>query len=205
VNPSENVRNSHSKIDKDPFILLLETLKEKDKARCDAWKDEVQNLLIFVSLVLNMSRSKLISRCLKAGLFSAVVTAFIIESYKGLKQDSGDVANIILLRILAQREGSTNGTATTQDLTIPTFTPSPSSIRINILWFLSLIFSLATVLIGIVALQWLREHLRPQTDLEPQIAFSLHHLDVECLDRWHLPQIFAALPLSSCRLVSSYS
>jgi len=132
---------------------------------------------------------------LKAGLFSAVVTAFIIESYKGLKQDSGDVANIVLLRILAQLEGSTNGTTTTQNLTIPTFTPSPSAIRINILWFLSLIFSLATVLIGIIALQWLREHLRPQTDLEPQIAFSLHHLDVESLDRWYLPQIFAALPL----------
>ena len=99
-----------------------------------------------------------------------------------------------MLRILAQLEGSTNGTAT-QSLTIPTFTPSATSVRINILWFLSLIFSLATVLIGIIALQWLREHLRPQADLEPQIAFSLHHLNVESLDRWYLPQIFTALPL----------
>jgi len=58
VNPSENFQNIYSKTDKDPFTLLLETRKEKDKARCDAWKDEVQNLLIFVSLVLNMSRLK---------------------------------------------------------------------------------------------------------------------------------------------------
>jgi len=76
-----------------------------------------------------------------------------------------------------------------------TFTPNSSDIRVNILWFLSLIFSLATVLIGIIALQWLREHLRPRTDLEPQIAFSLYHLNVESLDRWYLPQIFTALPL----------
>jgi len=75
------------------------------------------------------------------------------------------------------------------------FRPEPSAVRINILWFLSLIFSLATVLIGIIALQWLREHLRPQADLEPQIAFSLHHLNLESLDRWYLPQIFTALPL----------
>lgn len=27
---------------------LLEPLLEADKAQCDAWKDEVQNLLIFV-------------------------------------------------------------------------------------------------------------------------------------------------------------
>ena len=100
-----------------------------------------------------------------------------------------------MLRILAQLEGSTNGTATTQSLAIPKFIPSSSAVRVNILWFLSLIFSLATVLIGIIALQWIREHLRPQTDLEPQIALSLHHLNVESLDRWYLPQIFATLPL----------
>jgi len=126
---------------------------------------------------------------LKAGLFSAVVTAFIIESYKALKQDPSEV---LLSRILAQLEGRVNGT---DILTTPTFTPTHSDIRINILWFLSLIFSLTTVLIGIISLQWLREHLRPHTDLEPQIAFSLHHLNVESLDRWYLPQIFTALPL----------
>ena len=38
------------KIDGDPFTLLLETRIEKEKVRCEAWKDEVQNLLIFVSL-----------------------------------------------------------------------------------------------------------------------------------------------------------
>jgi len=37
-------------IDGDPFILLLESQMKKDKARCEAWKDEVQYLLIFVSL-----------------------------------------------------------------------------------------------------------------------------------------------------------
>jgi len=82
-----------------------------------------------------------------------------------------------------------------QSLAMPTFTPSPAAVRINILCFFSLIFSLATALIGINALQWLREHLLPQKDLEPQIAFSLHHLNVESLDQWYLAQIFAALPL----------
>ena len=124
------------------------------------------------------------------------MTAFIIESYKNLKQDSIDTSNILLLRILTQLEGRANGTdIIPQNLTIPAFAPTPSDVRVNILWFLSLIFSLTTVLIGIIALQWLREHLRPHSDLEPQIAFSLHHLNVESLDRWYLPQIFMALPL----------
>jgi hypothetical protein len=32
----------------DPLETLLELLLAKDKVQCDAWKDEVQNLLIFV-------------------------------------------------------------------------------------------------------------------------------------------------------------
>lgn len=35
--------------DGDPWSILLKPLLDKDKKRCDAWKDEVQNLLIFVS------------------------------------------------------------------------------------------------------------------------------------------------------------
>jgi len=37
-------------IDGNPFTLLLESQVKKDSARCEAWKDEVNNLLIFVSL-----------------------------------------------------------------------------------------------------------------------------------------------------------
>ena len=43
-------KNTLPKIDGNPFTLLLESQMEKEKVRCEAWKDEVQNLLIFVSL-----------------------------------------------------------------------------------------------------------------------------------------------------------
>lgn len=32
----------------DPFNYFLEPLLEGDRKQCDAWKDEVQNILIFV-------------------------------------------------------------------------------------------------------------------------------------------------------------
>jgi len=44
----EPLQNRLPEIDGNPFSLLLETRKERDKARCEAWKEEVQNLLIFV-------------------------------------------------------------------------------------------------------------------------------------------------------------
>jgi len=125
------------------------------------------------------------------------VTAFIIESYKGLRQDSGDISALILQRILVQLESSPNGTTSSPPVNITQvpFSPTPSDIHVNILWFLSLILSLSTVLIGIVALQWLREHLRSRPELEPQIGFSYHHMSSESLDSWYLPQVFTALPL----------
>ena len=124
------------------------------------------------------------------------MTAFIIESYKSLRQDSGDLSALILQRILVQLESGLNGTlsSTLANSTRIPFSPSPSAIHVNILWFLSLILSLSTVLVGIIALQWLREHLRSRSELEPQIGFSYHRMSIESLESWYLPQIFTALP-----------
>ncbi|KAF5329430.1 hypothetical protein D9619_009188 [Psilocybe cf. subviscida] len=126
----------------DMYEKLLAPLLERDKMQCDAWKDEVQNLLIF------------------AGLFSAVVTAFIIESYKGLQTDSNDTVVSLLSRIADRLDAPLNAssfTSSPQDF-ITSFQPTPSSIRVNILWFISLVLSLTTALVGIISLQWLREH-----------------------------------------------
>jgi len=76
-----------------------------------------------------------------------------------------------------QRRGKWNGRRPTEPQHAHVYSYL-SDVRVNILWFLSLIFSLASVLIGIIALQWLREHLGPRTELEPQIPFSLHHLNL---------------------------
>ncbi|KIM36635.1 hypothetical protein M413DRAFT_77866, partial [Hebeloma cylindrosporum] len=123
--------------DEDPWETLLEPLLAKDKIQCDAWKEEVQNLLIF------------------AGLFSAVVTSFVVDSSKDLQSDPNTVLLSHIAALIA------NATAATIPLP-PEIqsSPAPSSYRINSLWFASLVLSLATVLVGIVSLQWIREHQR---------------------------------------------
>jgi len=171
-------------------MTLLKPMTVRELARCEMWKDEVQNLLIFVSKWFNPLNSLPDWFNLKAGLFSAVVTAFLIESYKTLRQDPINTSVILLSRILAQLENTPQ-----TNTTIPAFTPSPHDIRISVFWSLSLIFSLATVLVGIVSLQWLREYQRTRDDIAPQLSFSLHSMHSEAIDRWYLPQIFTALPL----------
>ncbi|KDR70743.1 hypothetical protein GALMADRAFT_75965, partial [Galerina marginata CBS 339.88] len=134
-----------------PWDVVLEPYLKRDKIQCDAWKDEVQTLLIF------------------AGLFSAVVTAFVIQSYQTLQPNPNDAAFLLLSRIADRLDNVT--TSSTSSST--NFKPSASSIRINILWFISLILSLTTVLVGIVALQWIREHQRYTDAIKPKEALAI--------------------------------
>ncbi|KDR74820.1 hypothetical protein GALMADRAFT_564128 [Galerina marginata CBS 339.88] len=150
---------------------------EKDKKQCDTWREEVQNLLIF------------------AGLFSAVVTAFIIESYKTLQPNPND-AIVALLSVIANRLDNTTTFPVLLSSTAPglSFSPTKSAIRVNNFWFISLVLSLATVLIGIVSLQWIREH-QNYPSVPPRESFALFNMRADGLQKWHVPKIFTALPL----------
>ncbi|KDR83143.1 hypothetical protein GALMADRAFT_872538 [Galerina marginata CBS 339.88] len=132
----------------------------------------------------------------KAGLFSAVVTAFIIESYKTLKPDPNDTI-ISLLSIIANRlDNTTTPIPVLLSSTGPGShcSPAASSIRINNFWFISLVLSLATVLTGTISLQWIREH-QNYPNLTPRDRYALFNMRAEGLKKWHIPKIFTALPL----------
>ncbi|KAH9477537.1 hypothetical protein JR316_0009759 [Psilocybe cubensis] len=158
-----------------PWQKLLEPVLQKEKIRCEAWKDEVGNLLIF------------------AGLFSAVVTAFIIESYKTLQPDPNLDIVTLLTQISTKLHNPGNDTV---PVALPSqfFSPTHSAIRVNVFWFLSLILSLTTVLVGIVALQWIREY-QAYPGQSARNSFAIHHMRAEGMDRWHVWDILAALPL----------
>ncbi|KAF8594030.1 hypothetical protein BDV93DRAFT_565866 [Ceratobasidium sp. AG-I] len=75
-----------------------------------------------------------------AGLFSAVVSAFLIESTKLLRQDPADVSAALLFAITeSQRRMELNiAPASSPPVLIPGFTASPLAIVINIIWFTAL-------------------------------------------------------------------
>ncbi|KAF8879246.1 hypothetical protein BD779DRAFT_1403385, partial [Infundibulicybe gibba] len=141
-----------------------------DKDLCSGWNSEIDALLTF------------------AGLFSAVVTAFTVESYKLLQPDPQDMTNRILLNVSAQLAGR-NVTE------LPSgFTPAPSSVRINALWFLSLTFSLTAGLVGILCKQWLRHY---QQDIPKPLkeALAFRQFRYDSFLRCRVMDILSALPV----------
>jgi hypothetical protein len=134
---------------------------------------------------------------IQAGLFSAAVTAFTIESYQWLEEDPNDTPTRILTQITLQLAHDTfNATNPPMAgiLVQPPFIVSASAVRINIFWFLSLTLSLATVITGISCMQWLREFQRDAA-LPNRDALALRQMRFEGLMRWHVPSILSSLPL----------
>ncbi|KIK61093.1 hypothetical protein GYMLUDRAFT_199843 [Collybiopsis luxurians FD-317 M1] len=136
-----------------------------------AWKEDVDTLLVF------------------AGLFSAAVTAFVIESYKWLNPSFNNVNNDLLRQIAMKQLDIVVSSSQTN------FVPQAASVRINAVWFLSLIFSLSTVLLGILCKQWLREHRRDTPCSSSKEALELRQLRYDSLERWGVPALLASLPL----------
>ncbi|TDL16749.1 hypothetical protein BD410DRAFT_686585, partial [Rickenella mellea] len=137
------------------------------------WRDDMDSLLIF------------------AALFSASVTAFVIESYKTLVQDSGDVTVDILLQISRQLANVTEVPIRMR----PPFQPDSTDIAINIFWFLSLAFSLACALAAVLVRQWARKYLRVPQSLSSTIeqARSRQFL-FENMEWWKMELVVETIP-----------
>ncbi|KAH8982838.1 hypothetical protein EDB92DRAFT_1952087 [Lactarius akahatsu] len=86
----------------------------------------------------------------KTGLFSATVASFIIESYKQLSPDSSVTTNTLLTQISQQLANTSNGTPLASLLPV----------RVNVMWFLSLVLSLTCALSATLMQQWARRYLQ---------------------------------------------
>ncbi|KAJ3501608.1 hypothetical protein NLJ89_g9261 [Agrocybe chaxingu] len=162
----------------DPWQECFKLVLKFDDEMCRGWREEIDTLLVF------------------AGLFSAAVTAFTVESYRWL-QDNADDIQVQLLQQISSQVGSLQSNRSQPTLannSPSTFLPEPSSVRINMCWFTSLTLSLTAVLVGILCKQWLREYQRYE-GLSAKDALPVRQLRYEGLLGWHVPKILSALPL----------
>ncbi|KAI0821134.1 hypothetical protein BC629DRAFT_428426 [Irpex lacteus] len=148
------------------------TLTDLDQREVGGFKEDIDSLLTF------------------AGLYSGVLTAFVIVSFTQLQEDTaGETLNV--LRIIANQ--TTNAAATV--LTAPPpFHPSLAAKRVNVLWFASLIISLSTASLAILAKQWLRGYMAFASS-SPQGQLRIRHFRRSGLETWRVFGIVSMLPL----------
>ncbi|KAK7037824.1 hypothetical protein VNI00_010785 [Paramarasmius palmivorus] len=158
------------------FERLLREVAKFDEEQVKGWKEDIDTLLVF------------------AGLFSAVVTAFLIEAYQQLEEDPADKTVALLEQLVSlQRPNASQTMAVTSDSS--SFTPNASTVRINCFWLLSLIFSLTSALFGLLCKQWIREYQREPPTSSPGEALALRQLRRDSFEKWGVPGFLSALPI----------
>ncbi|KAG8770952.1 hypothetical protein FRC12_003951 [Ceratobasidium sp. 428] len=133
-----------------------------------------------------------------AALFSAILTAFLIESKDLLQQDPADVSMALMLAIAQSQYRMEQGAADASNATatppiIPNFTPSMTARWVNGIWFTSLALSLSAALVAMLGKEWLTAFLasRPR----PAHAHALlRQSRLEGLEQWWALHIIALLP-----------
>ncbi|KAK0239628.1 hypothetical protein EDD85DRAFT_456855 [Armillaria nabsnona] len=98
-----------------------------------------------------------------AGLFSAVVTTFVVQTSLNLQADYAQVsASLLFELVLVQRaiaNGSPVNTVPVSSLNPQTaFVPAATDVWVNGLWFTSLFLSLTTALVAVLVKQWLHHY-----------------------------------------------
>ncbi|KAJ3922053.1 hypothetical protein F5877DRAFT_64401 [Lentinula edodes] len=163
------------------WSLYLDQAEKNNERITESWKGDMDAILIF------------------AGLFSASVTAFIIESYKDLVPDNSDTTVILLAQIYRELTNDTTLTmipSVSKALDANSFVPSTSSLACNILWFLSLSLSLTAALSATLVQQWSRNYLQATVgrDIPYQRARISTYL-YEGLIKFHMKSIVTAIPM----------
>ncbi|KAJ3540054.1 hypothetical protein NM688_g6279 [Phlebia brevispora] len=161
----------------DAWATIDRTVRNVDEGKVKDCTDDIDTLLVF------------------AGLYSAILTALLIESYKALQEDPQDVM-VQLLRNISMQGSIRNGQFLNSTSLAPSSEPfeAPTwAVRVNVCWFSSLVLSLSTASYGILVKQWLREYL--SIDRTPhQERIRIRHFRSQGVEDWHLYDIAAVLP-----------
>jgi hypothetical protein len=135
------------------WTTLVNHCKETDEEMFKNWDEEINALLVFVSRQL----PRVTDRCshhVQAGLFSAVLTAFVVESYQLLQPDNGSTSVLALTAISLQLQALTLGNGSTALPFIQEDPATPiSAYVLNALWFIALTASVVSAFFGILLKQ----------------------------------------------------
>jgi hypothetical protein len=137
-------------------------------------------------------------------LFSAALTAFVNDSKENLQVKPQDEMvyylrqhSIILSQISQQLSSITPQVSipSAPPPPFPEFNPLPSDIRINIFWFMSLIFSLLAALLAVLVQQWVRDYMHVfQRYSDPLKSARLRQYLYEGSEGWYMPVVAEAVP-----------
>jgi len=125
------------------------------------------------------------------------VTIFVTQTYQSLQPDPETATQGLLAELIAVQRVAANSSPVnvipSYETTAPTFTPMSADVWINSLWFVSLILSLLTAFLGVLAKQWLYQYVAV-TSGSPRARALVRQARSMGLNDWHVPALIGFLP-----------
>ncbi|KAI5886707.1 uncharacterized protein SCHCODRAFT_02518204 [Schizophyllum commune H4-8] len=184
----ENGRRGYAdKYEDDPLYEEL-----GDEARI--WRVMLDEGRIVDAAMLQRFRDHLDVDLVFAGLFSAVLTTFVVQTSQ-TPSTTGDTTIALLLEIIAIQRAWANDPRVDGVASFSPPPPSPSpSPWINRCWFLSLVFSLLAAFGAVVVRQWLQEY---ESDIAgpPKRRALVRHFRRVGLENYKVHLIVPILPM----------
>ncbi|KAJ6453646.1 hypothetical protein C8R47DRAFT_997574, partial [Mycena vitilis] len=159
------------------------------------WQEYTKAADIYDDQLLSQWNQNLDTMLIVATLFSAVVTAFVIETAHDLGPSAQGLTNDLLVNIIQALDPNT-----LQPIVKPqNFVPSRGSVWVNGLWFTSLACSLGDAAIAMLIKQWLNAY-SAGLPASHQLRSRMRQNRFDALIKWKTPQIISFLPfaLSVC-------
>ncbi|PBK78676.1 hypothetical protein ARMSODRAFT_50004 [Armillaria solidipes] len=136
-----------------------------------------------------------------AGLFSAVVTTFLVQTSQSLQADYAQVSASLLFELLLVQRAIANGSPVE---TIPVsslnpqigfaFVPTATNVWVNGLWFTSLFLSLTTALVAVLVKQWLHHYIALPSGTPRERCFVRQYRYLG-FQKWRVEVIVGVLPV----------
>jgi hypothetical protein len=174
----------------DPWRVAFVEFKTRDENMVKDYQEEIDTLLVFVRLPHHLFILGLITLTAQAGLFSAVLTAFVVESYQSLQEDYTKTSADLLRQISHQLANASFPAAGDSSQ----FQAQRSDVRVNACWFVSLLLSLVVALFGIFLKQWIRTYMKWTDVTSDREAVAVRQFRYRSLEKWRLEAILALLP-----------
>ncbi|KAG8834092.1 hypothetical protein FRC17_009580 [Serendipita sp. 399] len=172
---SQPLNRSH--FPEDPYSLYNKKARHADEDFVSDCNESMDSLLVF------------------AGLFSAVTTALIIETYKGLNAEPTDRIEQLLGSILL-RMGNSSAPYHVNDIPPNRFVTSSQVILANSMLFLSLTFSLIAAISALLVKQWTRRIFFGLKGIHSKRDYAREHFfRMAGVKRSNMSNMIAAIPM----------
>ena len=168
---------------------------QKEAAEYDAhfvkqYDEDLNTTLIFVSLSLSMSSTTFNRE--KAGLFSAVCSAFVIDVQGNLQPDPVNASTAYLEAILKTLQ---NPGPIGNNTVVPAWTgPSSTDVTVSVLLYTSLSISLLAAFLAMLGKQWLNRYARRHGGSAAERCGDRQR-KLNGLQRWPFRTVIESLPV----------